>query len=326
MTNATDPMVAKARSALDSFSVKLRNFIMLVRDADVVACVFEGEDHLYFGSRIDSHIPSGKKRVNFPMHGKNNVLRLYSLRTTNPDVRNARALYFVDKDFDSERLCDQDRLYMTPCYSIENFYVSNDAIGRIIRDCFKVEEYRYLGGDIIANEEYVKVKGHITGLMQRLEKDYILPFNAYILAGKQATTSPTVTKNNEFTYKDFTFTEYLEISQQKIKVKKEFNFINITASLKAFGLFPETEFSSKISQLNSESSLIDFRGKNNFELLCLILQTIFEDAGKTVPKLFSRKREASVSFDIKTSLADLSSFADTPKCLQEFLRTELSMM
>ena len=63
-------LVAKAFAALDSFPVKLSNFILLARDKSLVICVFEGDDHHYYGPRIDSYLPAKRKRRNFPMAAK----------------------------------------------------------------------------------------------------------------------------------------------------------------------------------------------------------------------------------------------------------------
>ena len=326
MKPEVDSIVAKAIAALDSFSVKLRNFIMLVRNSDVVACVFEGEDHLYYNSRIDAHMPGGKRRVNFPVHGKANVLKLYALRLTNSYVREANSLYFVDKDFDLDRICNRSQLYMTPCYSIENFYVTRSTISRIIRDCFKVEEYKIVSGELVVCDEYSRITNYIYQFIDSLQTEYVFPLNAYILAGKKALRNGKAIEKDQFVYKNFSFSEYVDISFKRINKKKEINFINLTISLNAGGLISEEEFEKELGQLKQSGRVMDLRGKNNFEIFSLVMRNVFEDAGKSVPKIFSKKKDDKISFNLQTALGDLSSFADTPLCLREFLQSELAII
>ena len=47
-------------------------------------------------------------------------------------------LFFVDKDYEKRRL--DSNVYMTPKYAVENFYVSQTAIERILKIHFGINE------------------------------------------------------------------------------------------------------------------------------------------------------------------------------------------
>jgi hypothetical protein len=49
--------------------------------------------------------------------------------------------FFVDRDFDEPKdLPDDPRVYVTPCYAIENFYMTQSAFERILKNEFGISE------------------------------------------------------------------------------------------------------------------------------------------------------------------------------------------
>lgn len=98
-------------------------------------CFFEGEDAKYYGVRIKENLPEvdwegiscgGKLKVEEVY----NVLKIHE----NPSYQVAKKAFFIDRDFD-EPLSEELRkdIYETPCYSIENFYTTEDCFNSQVR-------------------------------------------------------------------------------------------------------------------------------------------------------------------------------------------------
>jgi len=128
----------KQRQARTHYSVTWTKFIQAFgKDAKRLFCFFEGTgDVEYYGVRIRSIIDNPKE---FNCDGKEKVLKLYKLIVGDQKYQQAWVALFIDKDFDDpQELPRDDRVYVTPGYAIENFYVSPMAFGRMLQRRFKL--------------------------------------------------------------------------------------------------------------------------------------------------------------------------------------------
>ena len=95
---------------------------------------FEGKDDFrYYSSRIFSYF-SKKNYSQHHCNSKENVINLYRMIKNQTKSKNRKNLYFVDKDYNEEKI--EEDIYVTPCYSIENFYLSDSAIEDSIKGIF----------------------------------------------------------------------------------------------------------------------------------------------------------------------------------------------
>lgn len=103
----------------------------------------EGDDQPYYDSIIRSKIPN--KKIAFIRCGfRQNVLDYieYLKKCDSKDYRESMFFGFVDHDYDNNFVPQyQDRTYVTPCYSYENFYTSASAFQRLIESQFHVKEF-----------------------------------------------------------------------------------------------------------------------------------------------------------------------------------------
>src|SRR5690349_8257452 len=128
------------RDARDSYVVAWNQFIRsFVCEPTVYYCFFEGDDAKYFGTRIEMLNPSVRWTPLICM-GKKGVLKIYDLIHENEKYRRAKVAFFVDRDFDSSHPDTLD-CYVTPCYSIENLYVTETAFRRLLRQEFGLNEH-----------------------------------------------------------------------------------------------------------------------------------------------------------------------------------------
>lgn len=95
-----------------------------------IFCFFEGEDRKYYYVRIKKYSKISEDNIiSYSCNGKEQVLKLYDM--LKKEYRDVEKMFFIDKDFDEIKA--QKELYITPCYSIENHYVTNEAFSNILR-------------------------------------------------------------------------------------------------------------------------------------------------------------------------------------------------
>lgn len=100
-------------------------------------CFFEGKDNPYYVSRI-------KRFTNdyYPINcgGKQAVLDVYSLITNKIEYVKYKVGFFIDRDFDDSVGEKTPPIFETPCYSIENLYVSKQVFKEILTNAFYLYE------------------------------------------------------------------------------------------------------------------------------------------------------------------------------------------
>ena len=96
---------------------------------------FEGnEDRYYYPIRIEN-ILNNSNIEDFVCNGKENVLKVHSLIKNAEAYKNLPTLFFIDSDFDENNYCSS--IYVTPTYSLENFYVNEKSVEKIVIYEFK---------------------------------------------------------------------------------------------------------------------------------------------------------------------------------------------
>lgn len=89
---------------------------------DYVFCFYEGEDGKYYNQKIKDII--GENIITIKAGNKTEVLKAWRKIKADNNYSNVKKCFFVDRDMDDIPEDKDDDLYITPCYSIENLYVS----------------------------------------------------------------------------------------------------------------------------------------------------------------------------------------------------------
>jgi len=122
----------------NNISVKFLEFMRIVAKENLPIC-FEGEDEKYYSARISSLIFSDW--IGIDCGGKKNVIDLRKSIKKNEVYKDTKALFFVDSDFESnDDIRNLPDVYITPCYSVENLYTSNEVFQRVLRSEFGISE------------------------------------------------------------------------------------------------------------------------------------------------------------------------------------------
>ena len=104
-----------------------------------VLAFYEGDDDInYYESRISVFIGDSTS-FPFKCKGKKNVLIIHDLlRSKNIDLSHNKTLFFVDHDFEKNKIYPKD-VYVTPCYAIENLYFTDNAFEKILHGFYKID-------------------------------------------------------------------------------------------------------------------------------------------------------------------------------------------
>ena len=157
-------------------SVKIKNHLESLTEASVVwekytrdvknnpnryFVFYEGKDRQYYDCRIRNFT---KNYNAYEVGGKSKVLQLVDKFTHEEGYKLKNKLFFIDKDYERYRL-DSD-VYMTPKYSIENFYVSHTVIERILKTHFGINEDDPEFSKVLDffNERYKEFIQHLTDM------------------------------------------------------------------------------------------------------------------------------------------------------------------
>jgi hypothetical protein len=301
--------VEKLRAARESYAVKLRDFVRIFSNKpDVLVCFFEGEDVKYYGPRLDMLL-NGCEWESINCRGKDAVYKLWDLISHHEVFAMAKTAYFFDRDFDqSDERPTAPNVYVTPCYSVENLYVTLSAAKRILRAEFGLNE---------APDEDGTFSTCIATFEARLN-DYLDAMelvNACILFHRREERREGCT------------------SQLKLRSLKASQMVNVDLShaTRLYSLFDlqtaisnsrpveEAQLLSIASEFNPGERYGGFRGKFQVHFMRTFFARLADDANSETPSLFPERRHVGFYISERNFLSELSQHADTPNCLKAFI-------
>lgn len=98
-------------------------------------CFVENYDLCFYPHRVEDILNC--KAVGIPCEGKKNVIALYELVLSKPEYSKYHIRCFVDADFDDNSKIDF-HIYVTTCYSIENLFLDEEVVSRILENEYKI--------------------------------------------------------------------------------------------------------------------------------------------------------------------------------------------
>lgn len=301
------------KKSRDSISVKFLEFTRIVsKSCHRVAAFFEGEDEKYFSGRINNIRPdimwSG---VN--SKGKTNVIQLRAKIRKHSVYKEAPCIFFVDRDFDcNSDISDMDDLYLTPCYSIENLYLSDSAFERIIAAEFGLSD---------TTEEY-KCYETLMNVYTKTKASYLQEikcFNLLIRELKDMENKGII--NCRLNINNLSIDDLVTINIGNVQKNYDENV--------PFTIFSELPQDLSVCLNGTEEHFADlpaelwFRGKQHLEFLRVFLGKVKEDRCKKKSRvIFQAKGNVKLNLTKANTISELSQYADTPMCLKAFLERQ----
>ena len=300
--------VENLRKARTNYSVAWKEFMLeFQRDPTCFFCFFEGEDAKYYGFRIDLVVSKDKRR-NLICGGREKVLHLYGLVTEKAEYNEAWVAFFVDNDFENRNdLPNDERIYATPCYSIENLYVTRTAFEKILRDEFKLSLSEADAADL-------QTVVDLYCLRMREFNDACEELNAWICLQRRLSRTQNERRLN---LNDVKPKRLFSVSVTKVVKKYTFDSLKV--------MFPQADPVTKpqVAELVKEFKLKDrascFRGKYLIEFLRLFIMDLKDDRVSKTPIHFTTRAPVKLNLSRANLLSELSQYADTPDCLERFL-------
>lgn len=125
------------REARNSYVVTYVEIVrILEKDEQVFLGVVEGKDAPYYLPRMVAWVAARGHEIVprlVPASGKANVLAVRRALDENASIAENSVIFIVDKDFGHRGSAARTDTYETPGYSVESYYVSKDAIEKILR-------------------------------------------------------------------------------------------------------------------------------------------------------------------------------------------------
>ncbi|MDR1973660.1 MAG: DUF4435 domain-containing protein [Bacteroidales bacterium] len=272
-------------------------------------CFFEGKDNPYYVPRIKSVTENYHPVI---CGNKAAVLGVYALIVDKQEYNKYKLGFFIDRDFNKSIGVKTPPIFETPCYSIENLYVSVDVFKEILINEFQLSE----ANDKLLFESLVE-------LYEKRQKEFhdaVLLFNSWyacLIEKKEDENLGTIGINLDNKLPQ----DFIDISLQEItsnydlnKIKEKFpNAIEIDESI----------LNAKIDFFKSVEQHKVFRGKYEMEFLLQMIKKILLDSYTSHNKI---SKKISFSFGDGSSLSQkqllniFSACAETPQELIDYLR------
>jgi hypothetical protein len=271
-------------------------------------CFFEGKDSAYYVSRIrkvtDCFLP-------IVCNGKQNVLDVYTLIVNKKEYKRYKYGFFIDRDFNTPIGKKQPPIFETPCYSIENLYVSVDVFKRILINAFHLSE--------VSDEQLFKT---LLELYEKRQKEFhnaVLLFNAWyscLIERREKEKIQTGVQLDEKFPRGF-------INITIHGVTKNYDFETIRKNFPNATEIKELVLERKITLFRTVEQHKIFRGKYELEFLLEIIKGILTDS--YLHHLVVKEKLKFFSFGDGSTLNQeqlliiLEAFAETPRELIDYL-------
>lgn len=287
-----DSMLSHAES-IESTTFARFNHAISLHDTSTLFCFVEGHDFPYYQIRIESI--SDKKCELIDSKGKKGVLNMYNFLKDKSEYDKYKILFFVDRDYDDNTNIN-NKIYVTPGYSVENFYGTIDCFKKIINGTYYIYE---------DNPKYdLCIK-----LYNKLSTDFINATSCFC-----AWYRCTKSKNKHMVKLHDSFPEcYASFASSFIK-KTEYDFNTLNEDYKDVENVTEEEYNQSVAYINN--NIMNIRGKYIMQFIEFLIKILNHDSRNC-----KKYTDSKVDFESnrKTLIARLSAYADTPSCLREYI-------
>lgn len=282
----------------------------LTKSSQKIFLFFEGiDDFKYYCPRI-SFVCNDKKYKKYDCNCKKNVLRIHSM-ITNQTVKDNKSItmFFVDKDYDDNSNIDND-IYITPTYSIENLYFTDWAIENMIRAEMGLSEHSKDD-----ENDFNVAYNYVINFRDKIIKDILYGNACYSLQIKKSHEIDGVKPNLSAIKRYDDIANISEFKDIKGKIK---NYIEVS----------DDEIEEEYERLKSDA-IRYIRGKYMLEKISKCIQKIEEESNKGANHerhWFSKKRRMRLNTSESTLISDLSNYAETPRCLINYIQERCSVI
>lgn len=286
-------LLNKAKSA----KVAFHKFVLLHKEHESdLFCFFEGKDSQYYFPRISTVIENHQPII---CGNKKSVIEAYDFIKQKYPSYNTK--FFIDADFDENE--QKEDMYITCGYSIENFYCSENVLGRILVHEFFVAR---------TDPEFIKIINIFRKRQKEFHKETSL-FNLWYFSAKQKAKSEGRTVNASLN--DKLPREFITITFENIT--SSYNLNDIKTKFPDAIEINESELKANESIFFSKIPQLLFRGKYELDFMIKFINFLILDANENKTIL---KNKTKFRIDPAIALSQISQYADTTDSLKEFIK------
>lgn len=292
----------------ESYPVAWDEFLNLYKkQPDSFFCFFEGfDDTKYYGIRINSIVSNSHNsfRKNINCYGKKNVLEIFRLYSNRKKFDYAWVAFFIDRDFDSaDELPKDERIYITPYYSIENFYVTDNAFETILRDCLGLSE---------KDKDFHSILKLYNNRIKEFNNTSE-ELNAWIYIHRK--------KGSKLCLRNVSFKQLYSVHLDKINKHYTIRWLNEKLNIEYE--IPEKDIKAQIEKFRIADETVVFRGKYLLMFLRHFLVKLINECNTINKQTDFIEQKYKITLNLSESesilLSELSNYAETPECLKLFL-------
>ena len=291
----------KAQVAFQEFALSTR------KHPNHLFCFFEGKDNPYYVPRI-KHFTSLYQPIN--CGNRDSVLKIHTLISNRPEYSNYKKAFFIDRDFNKplERL--NLPIFETPCYSVENLYVSVDVLKEILVNEFHLSEF--------SDSDIIEACVSLYNERQNEFHDAVCLFNSWyacLIEIRNSTGKITGVNLDEKLPKD-----YIDVTLQSVTCNYDLNSIeNAYPNATKIG---EIILINKLAEFGNCEKRKVFRGKYEMQFLIKFIQLLLQDSNSNKIVVKSKINYAfNDNLSNQQAINIFEGYAETPESLIEYLET-----
>ena len=296
-----DALTHKMRNARGKKVVALQGYnVIRSTNPDIVIIALEGYDDPTCYKAIIRIIDPNFNWIPLVCKGKDIVLGLKDLLERNKSADDSKTYFIVDKDFDSLKgYKPSEKIYCTPCYSIENLLVTVKVFEELLLCEFKCSA---------ASDEVTELKKLFNARLEEFFSAIAMANRALHYCRVNGVRSGSVENR---------INKYVNVSLDgvdAIYTESDLERLVGFPSGKDLSCLDETsEIFDKLDPMN------DWRGKYIMCFFIELLNQLQEDRNSKHPKNF--KKHQKISFNPRTNaiFRILGSMIDPPTCLRNFV-------
>lgn len=294
------------RASRDKPQVAYQEFALHTKKGkDGLFCFFEGKDNDYYIPRI--------KRFTDLYHpiqcgGRDRVLKVQELIAIHSEYDKYKKAFFIDRDFNQSLTNKNSQIFETPCYSIENLYVSESVFKEIMINKFYFSEVSDPSFQVCLDlyRERQKEFHQATTLLNA--------WYACLIDKRNNSGEKTGVNLDDKLPKNF-----IRFSLQIVSA--DYDLDKIKQTFPNASILLEDDLNTKIDQFSNCEHHKVFRGKYEMQFLISFIELILQDSLQS-KEYVSRKIKFALNQKLTNEQAiDIfSSYAETPKSLEQFLQ------
>ncbi|PRY08860.1 uncharacterized protein DUF4435 [Pontibacter ummariensis] len=309
-------IIEEAKRELNSGLVAYTEFVLdYKKNSDSIYCFYEGkEDRSYYSFRVKMIHPE-TKYFDYVCNGKENTFKLYSLIQNHSEYSSSKVAYFVDRDFDP--IASEQDIYTTPYYSVENFYVVDEAFKSILTNEFNIS--RQCSCYQMCIDLFKSCK--------ELFHEKILLLNAWLACQtdlrleEKLNTRLSIDKTLKNVIDSEEFDKVVMPDLKTLVFPNRLtNVSEIESIFHDAPKVPSERLSAKVAELSGMKADEVFRGKFELRFLVSFLNRLKDELGKRKDSMFPKRYSCSLRFEYATSVSQLTNNAVTPACLLAYVR------